>query len=149
MISSLECTHWRWKNCPKAWAGQYAGKEKDPTVVLEVIADYDGWFWHLFFGMPGSCNDINVLDCSPLFSDLAGGRAPSVSYRINEHEYTMGYYLADGISCMGNAGPDSIKSANSEEEGEPSVKTPLYQDYIELTVVSVLSCCAGIRAEGR
>ena len=60
MLGSIDCCHWQWKNCPKAFEGQYQGKEGVPTVVLEAIADYDLWIWHAFFGIPGSCNDINV-----------------------------------------------------------------------------------------
>jgi len=47
--------------------------------------------------MPGSLNDINVLDRSPIFAALAEGRTASVNYTINGHEYTVGYYLADVI----------------------------------------------------
>lgn len=53
--------------------------------------------WHIYFGMPGSHNDINVLDRSPLFSQLTSGKAPSTTYTINGNNYEMGYYLADGI----------------------------------------------------
>ena len=50
-----------------------------------------------FFGLPGSNNDINVLEWFPIFSDLKQGCALAVNYSINGHEYTMGYYLANGI----------------------------------------------------
>jgi hypothetical protein len=50
-----------------------------------------------FFGLPRSLNDINVLHRFPLFSKLAGGFAPACNYKVNGHQYTMGYYLADGI----------------------------------------------------
>ncbi|KAL9669950.1 hypothetical protein QQ045_007500 [Rhodiola kirilowii] len=69
MLGSIDCMHWKWKNCPTAWQGMYTG----------------------------SLNDINVLDRSNLFEELTEGRGPAVTYTINGHEYNMGYYLADGI----------------------------------------------------
>ncbi|XP_028059219.1 uncharacterized protein LOC114262953 [Camellia sinensis] len=89
MLGSLDCMHWEWKNCPKAWQGQYV------TIILEAVASYDLCIWHAFFGMSRSHNDLNVLDRSPLFSDLAQGKAPPVHYTVNGHSYDMGYYLAD------------------------------------------------------
>lgn len=67
------------------------------TIILEAVASHDLWILHVFFGLPGSHNDTNVLDRSPLFAKLAEGQAPKVNYTINGHNYTMGYYLADGI----------------------------------------------------
>src|SRR5438309_395455 len=52
-----------------------------PTIVLEAVASYDLWIWHAFFGMPGSHNDINVLDRSPLFAELQNGRTPAETFR--------------------------------------------------------------------
>ncbi|KAK3188649.1 hypothetical protein Dsin_028210 [Dipteronia sinensis] len=41
MLGSLDCMHWKWKNCPTALAGQYAGRSGSPTIILEAVADYD------------------------------------------------------------------------------------------------------------
>ncbi|KAL5549771.1 hypothetical protein UlMin_005002 [Ulmus minor] len=71
MLGSLDCMHWKWKNYPTAWAGQYAGRSGSPTIILEVVAYYDLWIWHAFFGLPDSNNDINVLEASHLFANLA------------------------------------------------------------------------------
>ncbi|XP_060212024.1 uncharacterized protein LOC132639600 [Lycium barbarum] len=65
------------------------------TIILEVVADYDLWIWHAYFGMPGTNNDINVLESSHLFFNLAKGIAPPTHYVIQGNEYDVGYYLAD------------------------------------------------------
>lgn len=97
-MGSLDCMHWEWKNCPTAYHGQFKGKEKKPTIILEAVADSDLWIWHAFFGMPGACNDINVVDSSPLFDEVMAGRfPPQVSYVVNGVSRTRGYYLTDGI----------------------------------------------------
>ncbi|GLT52831.1 hypothetical protein SLA2020_261480 [Shorea laevis] len=83
MLGSIDCMHWKWKNCPTSWRGMYSGHKREATIILEAVASYDLWIWHAFFGLPGSNNDINVLERSFLFSELAQGRAPRVNYSIN------------------------------------------------------------------
>jgi hypothetical protein len=97
MLGYIDCMHWKWKNCLTAWHGMYSGHVRVPTIILEAIASKDLCIWHAFFGLPGSHNDINVLQRSPLFEKLCEGEAPEVNYLINGHDYKMGYYLADGI----------------------------------------------------
>uniref|UniRef100_A0A0D2ZXU1 DDE Tnp4 domain-containing protein n=1 Tax=Brassica oleracea var. oleracea TaxID=109376 RepID=A0A0D2ZXU1_BRAOL len=92
MIGSIDCMHWEWKNCPTAWKGQYSRG----SGTLN-IASYDLWIWHAFFGPPGTLNDINVLDRSPVFDDIIKGHTPEVTYYVNGREYHMTYYLTDGI----------------------------------------------------
>ena len=65
--------HWAWKNCPAGWAGQFEGKEKTPTIILEGVASKSLRFWYAFVGTPGALNDINVLNRSPLFDNYING----------------------------------------------------------------------------
>ncbi|XP_048600198.1 putative nuclease HARBI1 isoform X1 [Brassica napus] len=97
MIGNIDCMHWEWKNCPTAWKGQYTRGSGKPTIVLEAVASQNLWIWHAFFGLPGTLNDINVLDRSPVFDDILQGRAPKVKFKVNNHTYRMAYYLTDGI----------------------------------------------------
>jgi hypothetical protein len=75
----------------------HKGHKKQPTIILEAVASKDLWIWHAFFGMPGSHNDINILLRSLIFARLAEGQGPQVSYKINGHDYSMDYYLANVI----------------------------------------------------
>jgi len=118
MLGSIDCMHWTWKNCPKAWQGMYCGKSRDATIVLEAVASEDLWIWHCFFGMPGTLNDINVLQRSHLFARLASGDAPACNYTINGHEYTKGYYLADGIYPPWCTFVKSIKEPKTKKQCE-------------------------------
>ncbi|XP_056846906.1 uncharacterized protein LOC108858542 [Raphanus sativus] len=97
MIGSIDCMHWEWKNCPSNWKGMYSRGTDKPTIVLEAVASYDLWIWHAFFGAPGTMNDLNVLDRSPVFDDIIYGRAPGVDFTVNGREYNYAYYLTDGI----------------------------------------------------
>nr|XP_034898116.1 uncharacterized protein LOC118036498 [Populus alba] len=97
MLGSIDCMQWKWEKCPIACHEMYTGHCREPSIILEAVASQDLWIWHAFFGMPGSLNDINVLDRSPIFDALAECRTAPVNYTINGHEYTMGYYLANEI----------------------------------------------------
>lgn len=98
MLGSLDCMHWQWKNCPTAWHGSHTnGFKGAPTLILEAIASKSLRIWHVFFGMAGTNNDINVLNRSPLFDDLVSGKASSCEYVVNGHQYHTGHYLSDGI----------------------------------------------------
>lgn len=97
-LGSWDCNLWEWKNCAVAWAGQFKGKEKKPTVVLEAISDGESWIWGCNFGSPGSMNDINVLDSSILVEKILDGRMlPEFKYEINGRDRKLCYYLVDEI----------------------------------------------------
>ncbi|XP_018459674.1 protein ALP1-like [Raphanus sativus] len=124
MIGSIDCMHWEWKNCPTTWKGQFSRGSRKPTIVLEAVADYDLWIWHAFFGLPGTLNDINVLDRSPVFDDIIYGQAPQVNFSVNGNPYSMAYYLTDGIypkwatfiqSIKLPQGPKAALFANKQE----------------------------------
>uniref|UniRef100_A0A0D3C950 DDE Tnp4 domain-containing protein n=1 Tax=Brassica oleracea var. oleracea TaxID=109376 RepID=A0A0D3C950_BRAOL len=97
MIGSIDCMHWEWKNCLTAWKGQYSRGSGKPTIVLEAVTSYDLCIWHAFFGPPGTLNDINVFDRSPVFNDIINGQASQVTFSVSGREYHMAYYLTDGI----------------------------------------------------
>ncbi|XP_021761766.1 uncharacterized protein LOC110726594 [Chenopodium quinoa] len=116
MLGSIDCMHWRWKNCPLRLKGMFSGRPGKPTLILEAVASYDLWIWHAFFGTPGSRNDINVLDRSPLFNDVFEGCAPSINYVVNGRTYNMGYYLTDGIYPKWAAFIPTISLPQNEKE---------------------------------
>ncbi|GFH50675.1 hypothetical protein CTEN210_07151 [Chaetoceros tenuissimus] len=70
IIGGLDCSHMHWDKCPTGLQGQFKGKEKKPTIVLEGIADYNLWIWHAQVGYPGTLNDINILQTSVLINRL-------------------------------------------------------------------------------
>ena len=42
MMGSIDCMHWQWKNCPKAWKEMFMNGHKGvPTLLLEVVASSD------------------------------------------------------------------------------------------------------------
>ena len=83
MLGSIDCMHWRWKNRPVSVDGQYEGKQKNPTVVLEAWEDPSLWIWHCNFESPGSWNYINILDQSPVFHDILKDFTPHIRFNVN------------------------------------------------------------------
>ena len=68
------------------WQATYNNYKKFPSIVLEGIASFDGWFWHVFFGMSGSLNDINVMQKSTVFESMMNDDIPAAEpYQINSN----------------------------------------------------------------
>lgn len=97
-IGSLDCSHWEWTGCPHGHAGVYQNRKGKRSIVLEAVCDEDLWIWHSYVGAPGSYNDLNVLQESPLFAAVtAGAWPPRRPYTLNGRRRTVPYYLVDGI----------------------------------------------------
>lgn len=115
MFGSLDCTHWQWKNCAVGDQGQYRGKSGVSTVILEAVATYNTWIWHTYIGVPGSNNDINVIDQSPFMLDWLQGHAPSHKYVLNGKQRSSCYLLCDGIYPSWSVFVKTISNPGSEK----------------------------------
>ena len=101
-LLNIDCSHVVWKNCPKAWAGAHADKDKKVSIVLEAGCDYDLKFHHAFFGMPGSNNDIDVWNNSDFRELMESGAFakeidPETPYFIHKEAFTGYWNTVDGI----------------------------------------------------
>lgn len=65
--------------------------------ILEAVADESLHIWHVFFGLPGSNNDLNVLDRSPLIHNMLTSEARDMHFVVNGCDYDRYYLLTDGI----------------------------------------------------
>jgi hypothetical protein len=98
MLGSIGCMHWEWKKCPVKWVRRLTHSDHGVVkIILEAVASQDLWIWHAFFGAVGSQSDMTVLNQSQLFTDILKGQGPDVQFTVNRRQYSMGYYLADGI----------------------------------------------------
>jgi hypothetical protein len=89
-IGCVDCQHYQWEACPIGLAVHFKGREAKSTLVLEGISDAELWIWHVFFGSPGSMNDINVLDNSTTMEKVIAGEFPPQSeHSVNGNKYTM------------------------------------------------------------
>jgi hypothetical protein len=70
------------------WKGQFTGRGKAPIMILEAVVIHDLWIWHAYFVMPGGCNDINVLQRSPVFFPYFRQQSPNASFTVNGHSIT-------------------------------------------------------------
>ena len=53
--------------------------------------------WHVFFGLPGSNNDLNVLQRSLLVDNMLHSKAKNDTFEINGCAYNRYYLLIDSI----------------------------------------------------
>ena len=117
LLGSLDCSHWQWAKCPKSLQGEYKkGSKENPTVVYECACDYQLRIWHCNFALPGACNDLNVLDISPLVCQIANGKTIA-DFEVDTSVFHQPYLLVDGIypkwTCF--LGPISVPSIESEK----------------------------------
>ena len=97
MFGLLDCMHYEWKKFPVAWQGDFGNRKGKRSIILEVVADQSLHIWHMFFRLPGSNNDLNVLDRSPLIHNMLIGEATDFIFEVNRKEYNRYYLLADDI----------------------------------------------------
>lgn len=95
--------HLHWKSFPKAYKGQFHNLKpgKLATFQVEAVCNADLYWWNLFWGCPGTSNDITVCGVSLLFRNIFPGEdkmtfSGGYSVRGQKKNWHL-YYLATVI----------------------------------------------------
>lgn len=98
-LGAIDCAGWDWDLCPVAWQGLYKGKDKKPSMRMEVYCDDSLRIWSLNFGIPGSKNDRTIMDQSPFLKAVRQDRWPTMKPSLCIAGYLLKrfYFLVDGI----------------------------------------------------
>lgn len=80
----LDCSEWELYRGSVSKQRRTIEKSESPEYHLESWCDDRLWTWHLECGFPGVMNDLNILSCSPLISEVQAGMWPlfEISYSI-------------------------------------------------------------------
>jgi hypothetical protein len=106
-------------------------------------------FGIVFFGLPGSLNDINVLQRSHIFSNLVSDKALACNYTVNGQEYNMGYYLADEIYPEWETLVKTIRNPEGRVEAEFAKAQEAVQKDIEIAFGVLQARFAIVRGPSR
>lgn len=61
------------------------------------MVDQSLWIWHAFFGLSRGNNDINVVNRSPLITDMLRCESMGLNFSMNGFLYPRYYLFANGI----------------------------------------------------
>lgn len=116
MMGSIDCTHWEWKNCPVAWQGLYQDKTHKRTVIAEAICGHNMYFYQVYVGLPGSLNDLNVMERTTMQSNYRDSGAIDKKFTVMGEEFTGAYFLADAIYPDNSYMVKSLQAPRTEKE---------------------------------
>ena len=85
-----------WGKCPKEEQGQHKG-HKGCGIVVHAVAFHTLFCAHLFVGVPGAANDVQVLYRDPIFHALVSGAGNIAALMLFVLTYPLNimYFLAD------------------------------------------------------
>ncbi|KAF5441879.1 hypothetical protein F2P56_037183 [Juglans regia] len=92
---------------------------------------FPGMLGSIDYIMPSSHNDTNVLERSFIFMELAHRRVPPVNYTFNGNDYTMAYYLADGIYPKWSTFVKTIPSSHGNKKKNFAATPESARKYVE------------------
>jgi Plant transposon protein len=115
-------------------------------MVLEAVCDQNLWFWHAFYGVAGSMNDLSVLRLSKILKGFVSGEfeklerdANVVPFSINNKEFKQLFLLVDGIYPKYSRFVKGIKDPLTDQERKYSAWQEAARKDIE-RAFGVLQC---------
>jgi hypothetical protein len=94
MFASLNCMHYRWKNCPIIWWDSFTNKYGNKSIILEAVTNQRLWIWHEYFKLPRCNNNLNFLD---RIQDLLEGVGADFNFKVDGNVHPHYYLLVNGI----------------------------------------------------